>query len=71
MLINARLDRALESIELRASKYNLVCSVITSDEPACADLGLETLQCRRDFRILKWYRKVTCMNSNDYRLSYY
>ena len=56
--------KALESIQLRACKYILGCSVTTCDEPVREDLGLETLKCRRDFRRLKWYRKVMCMNSN-------
>ena len=46
--------KALESIQLRASKYILGCSVTTCDEPVCADLGLKTLRYRRDFRKLRW-----------------
>ena len=37
---------------------------MSCDEPVCEDLGLETLKCRRDFRRLKWYHEVMCMNSN-------
>ena len=55
--------KALESIQLRACKYVLGCSVTTCDEPVRADLGLETLKYRRDFRKLKWYRKVKRMNN--------
>ena len=55
--------KALESIQLRACKYILGCSVTTCDEPVRADLGLETLKYRRDFRKLKWYRKVKRMNN--------
>ena len=39
--------QALESIQLRACKYILGCSRTTCDEPVQADLGLETLKCRR------------------------
>ena len=60
--------KALESIQLRACKYILGCSVTTCDEPVRADLGLNTLKNRRDFRKLKWYRKV--MSMNDERLPY-
>ena len=56
-------DKALESIQLRAGKYILGCSVTTCDEPVRADLGLETLKSRRDFRKLKWYRKIKQMNN--------
>ena len=38
---------------------------MTCDEPVNEDLDLETLKCRRDFCILKWYHKVMCMNSNS------
>ena len=55
--------KALESIQLRACKYILGCSVTTCDEPVRADLGLESLKCRRDFRKLRWYRKIMCMNN--------
>ena len=54
--------RALESIQLRACKYILGCSVTTCDEPVLADLGLETLKYRRVFRKLKWYYKIKRMN---------
>ena len=54
--------KALESIQLRACKYILGCSITTCDEPVHADLGLETLKRRRDFRKLKWYRKIMRMN---------
>ena len=57
-------DKALESIQLRACKYILGCSITTCDEPVRADLGLETLKCRRDFRKLKWFRKIKHMDSS-------
>ena len=60
--------KALESIQLRACKYILGCSVTTCDEPVLADLGLETLKYRRDFRKLKWYYKVKRMT--DERLPF-
>ena len=50
--------KALESIQLRACKFILGCSVTTCVEPVHADLGLETPKYRRDFRKLKCYRKV-------------
>ena len=46
---------------MRAGKYILGCSVTICDEPVRADLGLETLKSRRDFRKLKWYRKIKQM----------
>ena len=55
--------KALESIQLRACKYILGCSVTTCVEPVRADLGLETLKYRRDFLKLKCYRKVKHMNN--------
>ena len=60
--------KALESIQLRACKYILGCSVTTCDEPVRADLGLKTLRYRRDFRKLKWYCKV--MSMKDERLPF-
>ena len=51
-------DKALESIQLCACKYILGCSVTTCNEPVCADLGLESLKCRRDSHKLNWYRKI-------------
>ena len=61
-------DKALESIQLRACKYILGCSIATYDEPVLADLGLETLKYRRNFRKLKWYCKIKHMN--DERLPF-
>ena len=60
--------KALESIQLRACKYILGCSITTCDEPVLADLGLETLKYRRDFRKLKWHYKIKHMN--DERLPF-
>ena len=60
--------KALELTQLRACKYILGCSVATCDESVCADLGLDTLKYRRDFRKLKWHCKVKCMN--DERLPF-
>ena len=54
-------DKALESLELRAFKYILGCSV-TCVQAVLADLGLETLKYRRDLRKLKQYCKVKRMN---------
>ena len=45
--------KALDSIQLRAFKYILGCSVITCNEPVCADLGLNTLRYRRNITKLK------------------
>ena len=50
--------KALESIQLRACKCILGCSVTTCDESVHADLGLKTLTKKRDFHRLKWYHKV-------------
>ena len=60
---NKYLAKALEFIQLPACKYILGCSVTTCDKPVREDLGSEKLKCKRDFRILKWHRKVMCMNS--------
>ena len=56
--VNKCQNKALESIQLRACKYILGCSLTTCDEPVRGDLGLEALKSRRDFRRLKWYYKV-------------
>ena len=60
--------KALESIQLRACKYILGCSMTTCDEPVLADLGLEALKYRIDFRKLKWHYKIKLMN--DERLPF-
>ena len=60
--------KASESIQLCVCKYILGCSATTYDEPVHADLGLETLKYRRDFRKLMWYCKVKHMN--DKRLAF-
>ena len=52
----------MESVQLCACKYILGCSVTIWDEPVHADLGLQTLKCRRDFHRLKWYNKIMCMS---------
>ena len=62
-----RQAKASESIQLWVCKYTLGCSLTTCDEPAQADLGLQTLKSRRDFHKLKWYHKV--MHLLDIRLS--
>ena len=61
-------SKTLESIQLCACKSILGCSVTTSDESVCADLGLKTLRYRRDFWKLKWYCKVVSMK--DERLPF-
>ena len=63
--------KALESIQLRSAKFILGCSITTCDEPVRADLGLEALKCRRDFRKLKWYQKVIGRIIKGYQVSYY
>ena len=60
----------LESIQLRACKYVLWCSVTTCDEPESSDLGLETLKYRKDFCKLKWYHKVKLINDENRHLNY-
>ena len=54
--------KVLESIQLRSCKYILGCSIATCEEPVLADLSLETLKYRRDFRKLKWHYKIKHMN---------
>ena len=43
-------------------------SVTTCDEPLHAEIGLKTLNNRRDFNELKWHCKLMCMN--DERLPF-
>ena len=52
--------KALESIQLRACKYILGCSITTCDEPVLAGLGLEAcvLACSVYARLLFTYRYV-------------
>ena len=63
--------KALEFIQTCACKYILGCSVTTCDEPVHVDLGLESLKYRRDFRKLKWYCKIMCMNEERLPLKLY
>ena len=62
--------QAIESVQLRACKYIWGCSRTTCDEPVGADLGLETLICRRDFRNLNWYREIMFMNDETLPLKF-
>ena len=36
---------------------------MTCDEPVRADLGFETLECRRDFCKIRWFRQIKRMDS--------
>ena len=50
-------------------EYALGCSITTcDDDPVFANLGLEMLKYRRDFRKLKWHYKIKHMN--DERLPF-
>ena len=60
--INKCQAKALEFIHLHVCEYILGCSMTNCDKPVHADLGLETLKCRKDLRKLKRYRKILCMN---------
>ena len=60
--INKCQAKAIEFIQLCPCKYILGCSVTICNEPVHADLGLDNLKCRRDFRTLNWYQKIMCMN---------
>ena len=59
--------KALQSIQLRACKYILGCSVTSSDEPVCADFDLKTLRYTEVFRKLKCYCKVMSTNHERVR----
>ena len=54
--------KALESIQLRVSKFILRCSVTIWDEPVLADLHLQAFKFSKDFHKVKWYCKIKYMN---------
>ena len=52
---------ALESVVLGGAKRILGCSSRTCNEAVRGDIGLESLQGRRDKAKLKWWYKLACM----------
>ena len=57
---------ALEAVVLGGAKRILGCSSRTCNEAVRGDMGLESLQGRRDKAKLKWWYKLACMESNRY-----
>ena len=57
---------ALESVVLGGSKRILGCSSRTCNEAVRGDMGLESLQGRRDKAKLKWWYKPACMEGDRY-----
>ena len=57
---------ALESVVLGGAKRILGCSSRTCNEAVRGDMGLESLQGRRDKAKLKWWYKLACMEGDRY-----
>ena len=57
---------SFESVILGGAKCILGCSSNTCNEAARGDMGLETLQCRRDKAKLKWWYKLASMSGYRY-----
>ena len=57
---------SLESVVLGGAKRILGCSSRTCNEAVRGDMGLESLQGRRDKAKLKWWYKLACMEGNRY-----
>ena len=57
---------ALESVVLGGAKRILGCSSRTCNEAVRGDMGLETLQGRRDKAKSKWLYKLACMEGDRY-----
>ena len=55
---------ALESVVLGGAKHILGCSSRTCNEAVRGDMGLESLQGRRDKAKLKWWYKLACMEGD-------
>ena len=51
----------MESIILDGAKRNLGCSSKTCNEAVRGDMGLDTLQSRRDRAKLKWWYKLATL----------
>ena len=56
----------MESIILDGAKQILVCSSKTCNEAVRGDMGLNTLQSRRDRAKLKWWYKLATLTENRY-----
>ena len=65
-MCNKSQARALESIILGGAKKILGCSSKTCNEAIWGDMGLETLESRRDRTKLKWWYKVCRLPDNRY-----
>lgn len=57
---------AIESVILGGAKRILGCSSKTCSEAVRGDMGLETLQGRRDLAKLKWWYKLATMSEDRY-----
>ena len=57
---------ALESVVVGEAKRILGCLSRTCNEAVRGDMGLESLQGRRDKAKLKWWYKLACMEGDRY-----
>ena len=63
---NKNLAGSLESIIFDGAKQILGCSSKTCNEAVRGDMGLDTLQSRRDRENLKWWYKLTILPDDRY-----
>ena len=61
-----RVRHVLESIILDGAKRILGCSSKTCNEAVRGDMGLDTLQSRRDRAKLKWWYKLATLPEDRY-----
>ena len=65
-LANKAQAAALESVVLGGAKCILGCSSKICNEAVRGDIGLESVQGRRDKAKLKWWYKLACMEDDRY-----
>ena len=63
---NKTQETALESVMLAGAKRILGCSSKTCNEAVRGDMGLDTLQGRRDRNKLKWWYNLAALPGNRY-----
>ena len=63
---NKSQEGSLESIILDGAKWILGCSSKTCNEAVRIDMGLDTLQSRRDRAKLKWWYKLATLPQDRY-----
>ena len=63
---NNRQAGSLESIIFDGAKWILGCSSTTCNEAVRRDIGLDTLQSRRDRAKLKWWYKLATLPEDRY-----